>query len=69
MIYIFSDGFADQFGGGKGKKYMIGKFKKFLLSISKLPVEEQNSALENEFSNWKSSYEQVDDVCVMGVRI
>lgn len=69
MIYIFSDGFADQFGGGKGKKYMIGKFKKFLLSISKLPVEEQNSALENEFSNWKSSYEQVDDICVMGVRI
>ena len=69
MLYVFSDGFADQFGGEKGKKYMLGKFKKYLLTISKLPVLEQKIALENEFKKWKLEYEQVDDVCVMGIRI
>jgi len=69
MLYVFSDGFADQFGGEKGKKYMLGKFKKYLLSISKLPILEQKTALENEFKHWKLEFEQVDDVCVMGMRI
>ncbi len=68
-IYIFSDGFVDQFGGERGKKYMTGKFKKFLLTISDLSLEEQEKAIEKEFNDWKGSYEQIDDVCVMGVRI
>ena len=49
MIYIFSDGFADQFGGEKGKKYLAGKFKKFLISINYLTSQKQKLALEKEF--------------------
>ena len=69
MLYIYSDGYQDQFGGAKGKKYKSAKFKKHLLSISKESEDKQLSILEKDFSSWKNSYEQVDDVCVMGVRI
>ena len=69
MLYIYSDGFADQFGGEKGKKYMVNKFRKFLASISSFDVNEQKQKLENEFNNWKGNHDQIDDVCVMGVRI
>ncbi|MDB4344314.1 tetratricopeptide repeat protein [bacterium] len=69
MLYIYSDGFPDQFGGEKGKKYLSGKFKKFLLSISDKPIDEQNTLIEEEFTNWIGDHEQIDDVCVMGVRI
>jgi tetratricopeptide (TPR) repeat protein len=69
MLYIYSDGFPDQFGGEKGKKYLSGKFKKFLLSISDKPIDEQNTLIKAEFTNWIGDHEQIDDVCVMGVRI
>ena len=69
MLYIYSDGFPDQFGGEKGKKYLSGKFKKFLLSISDKPIDEQNTLIKAEFANWIGDHEQIDDVCVMGVRI
>ena len=69
MLYIYSDGFPDQFGGEKGKKYLSGKFKKFLLSISDKPIDEQNRLIKAEFANWMGDHEQIDDVCVMGVRI
>ena len=69
MLYIYSDGFADQFGGEKGKKYMVNKFRSFLASISSYDVKEQKQKLEEEFENWKGSHDQIDDVCVMGVRI
>ena len=69
MLYIYSDGFADQFGGEKGKKYMVTKFRAFLASISVYDVQEQKQKLEEEFENWKGSHDQIDDVCVMGVRI
>ena len=69
MLYLFSDGFHDQFGGEKGKKYMSGKFYKFLLSISKENTEKQSKLIENEFERWKGAFEQIDDVCVMGVRV
>ncbi|WP_162845513.1 SpoIIE family protein phosphatase [Labilibaculum antarcticum] len=68
-IYMFSDGFSDQFGGPKGKKYMSRAFKKFLLSISDKPMEEQKVLMEKEFQEWKGELEQVDDVCVGGVKI
>ncbi|MDG2344121.1 MAG: tetratricopeptide repeat protein [Flavobacteriales bacterium] len=68
MIYIFSDGFSDQFGGEKGKKYMAGKFKKLLISISELAPQKQRMALEKEFNEWKGNQEQIDDVCVIGFR-
>ena len=69
MIYIFSDGFADQFGGKKDKKYLRSKFYDFLLSISAAPTQQQQQALETEFMSWKDDHEQIDDVCVMGVRV
>lgn len=68
-IYIFSDGYPDQFGGDKGKKYKSGKLKKYLLSIQDMDMYEQQKSLEEEFEKWKDDFEQVDDVCVIGVRV
>jgi len=68
-FYIFTDGFADQFGGQKGKKMMYKPFKELLISIQDKTMDEQKVILEEHFENWKGSLEQVDDVCVIGVRI
>ena len=68
VFYLLSDGYADQFGGEKGKKYMAGKFKKLLISISELTPQKQRMALEKEFIEWKGNEEQIDDVCVIGMR-
>ncbi len=69
VIYVFSDGFADQFGGEKGKKYNIKNFKKLLLKISQLPMDKQKEILIKEFNQWKGPLEQVDDICVIGVSV
>ncbi|HEY9083270.1 MAG TPA: SpoIIE family protein phosphatase [Vicingaceae bacterium] len=68
-IYIFSDGYADQFGGPKGKKFMYKPFKNLLLSIQDKDMDDQKEILEQRFNEWKGDLEQVDDVCVIGVRI
>jgi len=68
-IYLFTDGYADQFGGPKGKKYSKGKFKELLLSIQHLPMIEQREALYNAHIEWRNTQEQVDDICVIGVRV
>lgn len=68
-IYLFSDGFADQFGGPKGKKYKSKPFKQFLLNISEKSMGEQKSLLDNEFKVWKGDLEQIDDICILGVKI
>ncbi len=68
-IYIFSDGFPDQFGGEKGKKYKPTNFRKLLLSVQNETLYRQKKLIEESFENWKGSLEQVDDVCVIGVRI
>ncbi|MDB4533878.1 SpoIIE family protein phosphatase [Vicingaceae bacterium] len=69
QVYTLTDGFQDQFGGPKGKKFMIKKMREYVLSISHLSMQEQHQKLEEVFSNWKGDVEQVDDVCVIGVRI
>jgi len=69
MLYLSSDGFQDQFGGLKDKKYMALKFKSFLKKISVNTSQEQLSLLKDEFNSWKGDSEQIDDVCVMGIRI
>lgn len=69
MFYMFSDGFADQFGGEKGKKYMIKTLKSLLISISNDSPEVQKGKIEQEFHSWKGTHEQVDDVLVIGVRV
>ena len=68
-IYIFSDGYSDQFGGTRGKKYKTTNFKNFLLSIQENSMEKQLSLLDAEFEKWRGSMEQIDDVCVIGLRI
>ena len=69
MIYMFSDGYPDQFGGENGSKFLIKKFRQLLLDIHKKPIEEQRVTLEEAFFEWKGSLEQVDDILVIGVRI
>ncbi|PJA07397.1 MAG: hypothetical protein COX70_06785 [Flavobacteriales bacterium CG_4_10_14_0_2_um_filter_32_8] len=69
IIYIFSDGYVDQFGGEKGKKFKTKSFRELLLEICSNPMEEQKILIEKAFDAWKGSNDQVDDVCVIGVRI
>jgi serine phosphatase RsbU (regulator of sigma subunit) len=68
-IYLSSDGYADQFGGEKGKKLKTTNFKKLLVSNSKRSMNEQKSRLNDAFEEWREGIEQIDDVCVLGVRI
>jgi len=67
-LYIFSDGYPDQFGGKKDKKFMMKNFKKLLLSIQDKTMNEQKTILETTLAEWKGDTEQVDDILVMGVR-
>lgn len=69
MIYTFTDGYADQFGGEKGKKFKYKQLEDFFVSISHLPLHEQKEKLDSAFENWKGKLEQVDDVCILGVRV
>lgn len=69
VLYIFSDGFADQFGGEKEKKYLYKRFKEYLLSIHAFPMTEQTVLLEKEILSWRGNIEQIDDHIVIGIRI
>jgi len=69
MIYLSSDGYADQFGGETGKKMMTKNMKMLLSRIAHESTEVQRSKISEAFTTWKGKREQVDDVCVMGVRI
>ncbi len=69
MYYIASDGFADQFGGAENRKYLSGRFRRFLLDISDETGEKQKLALENELQVWKGKTKQTDDILVVGIRI
>lgn len=68
-IYLETDGYADQFGGAKGKKFKTANLKNLLLSNSDRSCAGQEKVVEMTFDNWKGNLEQVDDVCIMGVRI
>ncbi len=69
QVYLFTDGFSDQFGGPNGKKYMSKKFKELILEISVLEPSAQRDELENEFNRWKGELPQLDDVCVIGLKV
>lgn len=69
MIYLFSDGFADQFGGEQGKKYKYSYFQQKLIAISGKELNEQRKAMKEEFYFWKGKHEQVDDVLLIGIKI
>jgi serine phosphatase RsbU (regulator of sigma subunit) len=69
FIYLYTDGYADQFGGEKGKKFKYKELNNLLLALHQQPLEEQKKVLENTFTNWKDGLEQVDDICIVGMRI
>ena len=69
QLYFFSDGYQDQFGGEKGKKFKAANLKKLILSVRDLAMQEQKKVLLNHFNSWKGDLEQVDDVCVIGIRV
>lgn len=69
VVYSFSDGFADQFGGEKGKKFKYKPFQELLLKNANLPMEQQKNTLDAAFENWRGQLDQVDDVLVVGIKI
>jgi PAS domain S-box-containing protein len=68
-LYLSTDGFQDQFGGDRGKKYKSARFKEYLFSISQKSLNEQGNLIKEEFKNWTGDLEQLDDVCVIGIRL
>jgi serine phosphatase RsbU (regulator of sigma subunit) len=68
-VYIFSDGYIDQFGGPENKKFMQKRLKQLLLDNVERPMTEQEKILKKAFNEWKGSYEQIDDVSLIGVRV
>jgi len=68
-IYLFTDGYADQFGGPKGKKFKYKQIREKLVAISHLPLAEQKQELERTFESWRGNLEQVDDVLIMGILV
>ncbi|MEO6882869.1 MAG: two-component regulator propeller domain-containing protein [Bacteroidia bacterium] len=68
-VYLFTDGYADQFGGSNGKKFKYKQLKELLIANASKPMDEQKLIFENAFETWKDKLDQVDDVLVMGVRI
>lgn len=68
-IYLFSDGFVDQFGGNNGKKFKYSRFRDLIKSSQSESMKEQGRLIESEFNKWKGDLEQLDDVCVIGIRV
>ncbi len=68
ILYSFSDGYPDQFGGTKNEKFMTVRLKKFILSIAKRNMEKQDKLMRDNFYKWKSDNEQLDDVLMLGLK-
>ncbi len=68
-FYLFSDGYADQFGGPEGKKFMVGNFRHLLEHASRLPIEKQKDFLNEKHESWRGTLEQVDDILIIGISI
>ncbi len=66
---MFSDGYPDQFGGEKGKKFMVKRFHDLLTEIHLMGAEEQRLHLKSEFEKWRQNHEQVDDVLIVGIEL
>ena len=69
MLYIFSDGYVDQFGGDTGRKFLIKHFKNLLLEIHQKPLEDQKTHLIETLEEWKKGYPQIDDILIIGIKI
>lgn len=68
-IYLFSDGYADQFGGPDGKKFKFSRLRETLKNLAALDITHQKDRLEDTLNDWRSGMEQVDDICILGIRI
>jgi serine phosphatase RsbU (regulator of sigma subunit) len=68
-IYLFSDGLSDQFGGPDGKKMKIARLKRLIEQISELQMGDQKDAISSFYTEWKGTYDQVDDILLMGVKV
>ncbi len=69
VLYLYTDGYADQFGGPKGKKFKYKQLNDLLLNNHHLPMQEQQKIISETFDNWKGELEQIDDVCIIGIRV
>lgn len=69
MLYLFSDGYSDQFGGPKKKKFKRSQLKMLFHSVASFTVLQQKQLVEKAFEDWKGELEQIDDVCILGVRL
>ncbi|MBK7818821.1 MAG: SpoIIE family protein phosphatase [Sphingobacteriaceae bacterium] len=69
MLFLFTDGFADQFGGPRGKKFMYSRLEKLLITSAVMDPGAQKQFLLKDLEEWKGSLDQVDDVCLIGIRI
>ncbi|KPK86421.1 MAG: hypothetical protein AMS27_05125 [Bacteroides sp. SM23_62_1] len=68
VLYMFSDGYSDQFGGPEGKKFKYRRFRHLLLTIHKIPMEKQQAILEASIEEWMGDFEQIDDIMVIGIK-
>ena len=68
-IYLFTDGYSDQFGGPKGKKYKYKAFKQLLTDIHKKAMNDQKQIIYKSFIDWQGNLEQIDDVCIVGIKV
>jgi serine phosphatase RsbU (regulator of sigma subunit) len=69
IIYLFTDGYVDQFGGNERKKFMTENFKKLLIDIHNKPLQEQKKILEKQYEEWRGKNEQVDDILILGIKL
>ena len=68
-IYVYTDGYADQFGGPLGKKFKYKQLNDLLAASHQLPCSEQETILNETFNSWRDKLEQVDDVCIIGIKV
>ena len=69
LLYIFTDGFADQFGGPNTKKFKYSAFKEMFEKVSHIPIEQQREAINTILEDWMGAREQIDDICVIGIQV
>ena len=68
QVYLFTDGMTDQFGGEKGKKFMVKRFNELLLAMQAQSMSEQCKTLDETFENWRGQYQQIDDILIIGLK-
>jgi len=68
QLYMYTDGYADQFGGERGKKFKYIPFKKLILASAGLPMDRQNKVLATTLDDWKGDFDQIDDICMIGLK-